>query len=527
MELITGERNYQQIRLTVKNLNAKMYFSNPALIFQNIPLNIPRVQMAHLKNGSVIPQAFTVMDHELSQYIDVYPKEGVVYPNSSTIIFVTVKFTSCVAFDATVKFNLIRLGILQLPIKGNIVYPDIVVLPRAMNFKKISCSTMDTINFTVENRSVAVATVTFDMAMYPEFRITETDHRFDNSAVDTIVLQQQGMKHLCIRFTPFASTKDKFALPMIVNDILGTAEMGDQSKSKVVEFLTNDIPGCKMIPAPSSMHAVDVQAFATKAKLFVSKLLINLSYTISGEDSNSHYNLVFTNCQPEFDEICIRTDALIPPLYLKYAGGKDVVVHEKSITCRLDPDEEVRFDVSFCPERVGRYRAAVPVYLRSEKSRKPHTCINIEGLFPEPIIKSLDAVVHFKPLPLKVVAVGKRRFLLENHFENCKVSCSSGQKELELEIMDRVSIKKNIQQVTITSHFRSERCQRAHLTVHVYCSCGANCDVSYYLIAENCFLTNYALVHTYIMNPAYNLELRKHTSDITTAEVRSSLYCYD
>lgn len=507
-ELSSAGKCINQLRIVAQAANKKLYFAPHHLTFKDTPLNIPVVQKVMLKNESAVVQHYSLIPSEFDKFVKIFPSDGIVYPTSSAVITVTLKLTACVSFDYKLSFYVTRSQVTDLILSGNVAYPEIVIRPNSFNFNKIPCSTTDTLRFTVENKSNAVVSIKFDMSMYSEYAITSTYKMHDVETVDKLTLEKRARQTLYAHFKPYAACRDKFFLPIIINDMIGPVISETESKS-VTRFLTEEIPQSKSIPLPHTLDLISVRSYATEAKIIFSKFTINLTYMRPPNRSESTYRLKITNPQTVCEKICIRTDHLQHPLYLTLISGKEVIQLDKAIVCSLEPQGEIYFEVSFRPDTVGTYKAAMPIFLRSDNSEKPHNILCIEGVFPVPTIWFNRPIYYSKAVPLKISVVNTGKLIFKHHFEDCQVYSTGPIPWLELEVLDNIQVGRHEREVLVTGRFRPEVRGGVCMIISIYCSCGGRCDVSVYFTIDNCFLTNYAFVHNFILHPDYNLELKK------------------
>ncbi|GJQ86571.1 hypothetical protein Trydic_g7808 [Trypoxylus dichotomus] len=497
--LITSDKNTQHLRLGVRTASKMLFFVKNKLVFRDIPLNIPVIEKVLLKNNSGVSQIYSLVSDHFKDYVKVFPSHGTVYPNSYAVIIITLRLSACVTFNTRLRFQIGKFGFIELGLIGNVVYPEIETCPTMIHFKKIPCSTVDMIKFTISNRSNALASVRFDMSMYPEFHITQTDRNCDTEKVDWVQLEKHTSIQLYVRFTPVGLCNDQFYLPMIINDILGPV-VNQAAAKRVAYFLTDVVPDSKPITFPKALFLTLVLCQATEGKITLSKTTIFLSYVPPPNICKPEYDLKIVNEQHESEEFCIRLDDLAHPFYVTYLRGRQPLLGKKAIVCKLEPKEVVIFNISFRPERVGHYRVLLPLYIRSDNSDTPHNYVRIKGDFPPPIITSENPVIFFKALPLKIAVQGTRKFTLENHFENCTVQSRSSLAELVVEVQKRFPTGKNTQELWVLCQCRPLRVINEQLTISVSCSCGTVCEVIAYVVAENDFFTNYALVYNCILS---------------------------
>lgn len=420
--LTCTDKIVDQLKLRIKSAEARLFFLSNKLNFPNIPLNIPVIKTVLLENNSNTPQCYKYVSEEFSGIIDIFPTKGVVQPHSFCVLTLIVTMKTCVKFEAKLKFAILRNGFINLNVNGNVVYPDVQISPSVLNFKKIPCSTSDVLKITVENRSVAEVSVTFDLSMYPEYIITKTNRLTDTTPVQTITMERCTILHLYIHFKPYAVSCDNFYLPAIINGIIATVPNTRNSKEGC-NLLTNNIPCSRSQNTPPQPPLVAVRSYAVEAKVSISKTNILLKYAPFQKKYKSSYNLRLANSQNKPERVCIRTDDLKRPLYLTQLSGSPAIHYPYSIVCRLEPHAEVIFEVSFRPYKYGKFLAVLPIFLKSDFSKRPHNHLFIQAEYEIPTIVCNHPKIYFKPLPLKIYAIGICKFTLRNHFDNCNIYC--------------------------------------------------------------------------------------------------------
>ncbi|GJQ86572.1 hypothetical protein Trydic_g7809 [Trypoxylus dichotomus] len=519
------DKTIDQLRLVVQPADRDLYFDEPHLILKDIPLNIPRMGTVLLKNDSSILQCYSLIEDEFAEFIQVDPSRGTVHPRSFNTLTLTVKLTACVHFTATLRFHIIRSKNIELKVSGNVVYPNVVIWPGVLHFRKIPSSTTDAVRLNIENKSQAEAVIAFEMSMYSDYAITKSSKFFYADVVERIAIERFASIHLYAHFKPTAPSTDKFVLPMIINDILGPV-VSNETKN-VRHFLKAKIPTSTPLALPHHLPISTVHSYATESKIVISRTHIKLIYAYSPKDRRTSCRLKIANPQGEAEKFCIRTDDLEQPLYLTHLEGKRIEQLGKAIVCDLDPLEEVFFEVSFEPDYFGFYQASLPIFLRSDKSTQPHNYLYIEAIYEAPTITMDSSQIYCRPLPPKLAIVTTRRFIFTHHWENCKVSCESNVPTIEIRECDRHVIDDALrtQEVWFRAHIQLQEFRGSfRLSLTVRCTCGEACNVDFHVIIENCFLTNYPLVYCLVMNTKYNL--RKEPS-VDLSERRSLVSLFE
>lgn len=504
-ELQAGDITSQHVKLCVTSVDLKMSFAHD-LKFLDMPLNIAVHRKAILKNDSALARTFTLVETDFLQHVTVYPKNGVVYGNSYIVITLALKITSCVEFSFKLKFRVGMNKIVELPVTGNVVYPDIAVVPATFKFNRIPSSSVDTIKFLVENRSNAIATIKFDMRMYHEYKITESTRYWEKNIVEEVTLEKTSTKYFFMHFQPKDALCDKFILPIVINDILGPAF--DDRGMYISSYLDNDIPGGIQLKVPNMLIVPRIESASTEAKLNFSKLSVHLQLKAAPYSYDNTYDFRVCNNGKEDEAFCIRTDALNHPFYISPKHDKDVILHKKSIECHLAPSEEVTLRISFQPDKVGYYQVVLPIFVRSDMSMDPHNTLYVTGEFKPPTITTKTVEIFHKPSPLSICNICVIEFDLDNHLSNCVVSCSLQMTGTKMELTDNSPDANNSRIVQIKLSRTVEKCALETSELGISCSCDVSCHITIASCCENCFLTNYAQVFTYINDPDYNLQLR-------------------
>lgn len=495
VELLCGGKSVQQLKLSVIFTTEQLFFTNKVITFKNMPLNLPVNNQAILKNTSPVPQCFSWLNEgeEFNKYLQVKPREGVIHACSYEVITLTLKLPNCVSFSTNIKFSMTGSRTVELTLKGNVIYPEVLIHPEIILFKRIPASTYDIAHFVIENVSQAAVNIKFDMSIYPEFAILRNKSLWDNNYVTELDLKAKSAVALFLRFVPFGMARDKFYLPMIINNILGPV-IGATGR-KVANFLTADVPCITMIKVPSILPVITVDSQTSKAKFTLSKTFIKLWYARAPNVCISTYELRICNAQDETDKFCLRTDSLEPPLYLEHLQGASVEYERHSIVCSLNPQEEVIFKVSFKPYRVGTYETIIPMFVKSDNCDQPHNALWIQGTFTCPTITSPTSVIYFQSIPLQIHTIESRKFILKNHFENCKFHFRSQLADQEIVYLNKIPIGRNTEELWVKVHNRPCRNSTEEFTITISCSCGGFCTLTAHQVIENCYLTNYALLY--------------------------------
>lgn len=505
-ELVAGEQVTERIKLKVKDVDLKLGF-RCGLKFVDMPLNIPVHAKAILKNDSPLARTFSLVDTKFLKYANVFPKHGIVHGNSYTVIGVTLKITSCVEFSTSLKFSVAGTKVVELSLTGNVIYPHVSIVPENLHFRKISSSSVDTVKFHVENKSCAIATVKFDMRMYYEYKITESKHPWEEETVESVTLEKYSVKPFYIHFRPTAALNDKFLLPIVINDIIGPAVNGFASM-RISDYLCDEIPDAVPISGPYSLIVPTIQANSVEPKLQFSKLSVNLFFKISPYTYINTYELKITNNLGEDEAFCIRTDTLTHPFYINPTDEYEVIIHKKSMECHLGPKEKVILRVSFEPDKVGDYNVALPIFIRSDMSSEPHNYLYITGEFKPPTITIQNRGTVCKPVPLSVRNSCTTVYHFDDHYPNCVISWSKQLTMNEVTIEDCPSEIYNRRIVTVKLVCTFDMPSNENSDFSISCTCGASCYLQVFKCRENCFLTNYAQVYSYIKEPEYNLLLK-------------------
>lgn len=518
LDLTVSDKIIHNVRLVVGLISMRQYFTVEELKFDDIPLNISVTKLTLLTNDSSYPRSFSLMHSDVLNFINVHPKEGIVYGNSYSIISVTLKVPSCVKFATKLRFRITGTGILELPLKGNVIYPEVSIIPKIFKFQKIPSSTIGSLKFNVTNLSNAVASVRFDLSMYDEYKITETKNYWSTEFLKDLTLAKYQSKELFIHFIPKAEACDQFYLPVVINDILGPFSAKNLTDNASA-YLSNCLVDCKQIELPFKIETIRVLSYSIAPKLIFSKLTIRLNYKVSPFSYKNVHNLRISNNGKDDEWVCIRTNELTPPFTLTQKGGQDVVKYPNSMVCKLQPHGEIILNISFNPDRFGNYETTIPVHIKSDTSTQPHNVIRVFGIFQSPTITSRNIINYYKPGPLMVVNMGVIEFHFDNHFEYCKVKCASDLYGFKTEIVADLYHQVNRRIVTMKVTYTTDRCISRLCTFSMYCSCGVSRCVTVAICRENCFLTNYAEVFMYIKDQNYNMELKRTESAISAVSI--------
>lgn len=492
VELFCGDKYTHQLKLSIASARVKLEFVPRELVFADVPLNMPVTQYVTLVNRQNRLQAFSVRQSEFSQYLQVRPSKGIITGNSRAVVSLTLKVPVCAKFSTNLLFDVAAFGTITLPLRGNVVYPDIIVSPSIIHFKTIPASTRAWVSFTVKSNCCTPSTVRFDLRQYREYAIHDSVKWWDTKALDFLTLPAGGIKNLYLHFTPSQSFRDMFFLPIIVNDLVGPVEDEASIRPERSNLDAQDW-SYQLIDIPKSLPWLKVIDYAATPKLHFSKLHIDLQCSLITNNVRSGYQLKICNVQKQDDDICIRTGYLKRPLHIEVLRGKEVTKYTSSIVCTLVPNEEIALMISFQPEDYGQYKGRLPIYLKSDYSSRPHNIVTVTANYSAPIIQTFSPAIYLKPIPINVKVTYTKWFSVRGHAENCRITCDTDNADVTVELKhSKLLLRDKVIIVTWTIAIKCSSELRILCTIT--CSCKAECKIYLLGSVENCLLTTYAFV---------------------------------
>ncbi|KAI4464355.1 cilia- and flagella-associated protein 47 [Holotrichia oblita] len=435
-EFYSNERFSQYLRLTMKSEYMKPSFIPEEVVFENIPLNLPVQKNFMIVNRNGLLMAFKVVSSEFSKYMKVYPSEGVIPAKSTATLTITVTLPCCVIFSTVLKLFTCKCKSNSLVVKGNVVYPNITMSPKMLQFTKIPASSTSVLPFSLTNKTEAPATIQFDMTSFNDLNVYRSECRWESPPVTEVVeLSPHDTLNFFLHFAPLDTTCDSCILPVIINGMLGPV-VDELITNQVSYFITEIVPDSYFVVIPERLPRIKVKTYATAPKISIHKADISLKYSHVQNWSKTNYDLRISNHQHNTEEFCIRTERVGDPLKIEYSRGKKVACHMGSFICSLSQHEEVVFTISFHPIHPGLYKTYMPLILKSDGGMRSHNFFTITADFQPPIIKCDSQMIYLHPLPLNSKLVCSKQFTLLHHAPECIVQCSNSASGVTTEIAD-------------------------------------------------------------------------------------------
>lgn len=487
----------QYLRLSMKIDQVKPSFIPEEVVFENIPLNLPVERKVMIVNRNRLLMGFKIVNSDFSKYMEVHPTEGVIPANSHVTITITVTLPCCVVFSTALKVIACKCKSNSLMIKGNVVYPDIAMSPKTLKFINIPASSMSVLPFSLTNNTETRAMIRFDMTGINDLSVYRSKYRWESSPVtEEVELPSQTTINFYLHFAPLDTTCDSFILPVIINRMLGPVT-DEITTNQVSYFIKEIVPDCYFIEVPERVPCIKVKTFATASKLCFPKEDISLRYSYVPNWNKSNYELRICNNQHNTEDFCIRTGHVTPPLRIEYLRGKKVVRRKNAFICSLSEHEEVVFNITFTPHKPGLYKTYMPLILKSDAAARSHNFFTIRAKFQPPIIKCDSPMVYLQPLPLKAALACSKRFTLLYHAQECVVQSRTEATGVIAEIFDPMP---NYESRTVIVNWQLEPSDGNLVSVDVIisCSCSVEYEVHIRGVTENCLLTNYPTIHSYI-----------------------------
>lgn len=478
----------------------KVKLESTVLKFDRIPLNLPLEGTAALVNLEKEPVAFVVLNSQPIDGVSVFPVEGIIPPCGEQILTILIQIQTCISFEITVCIGINNDKVLELNIKGKVLYPEIVCKPEVIKLKKIVAHAFDRQVLIISNKSAVNATVQFCLDEYVEYQI------FDERSVDLlseqiteITLLPKSQKELYLHFNPMGAAVYCFYLPMIVNGIFGPSFLNAPetlspayfTKSKAEAYANIDYVNIVQMPKKLSVCLVRTTVGCDTLKF--TKMNVSFKYCPENLLSETETDIKIWNASQDTCMFCIRTDNLVKPFFLQHQSGNRLELKDSSMVCQLDPQEDVTLHASFRPTFEGTYFIKLPIYLRHYASGSIFNYLSFTGYYPKPVIIAQAGTIFFEPIAPTCQTEQVVTLTTRYHNKGCSISVSSNLDELKAQFGERRTYCGN-GEVDVILTCSAKKSTMIDDKIDVSCSCGALLKLLIKGVVENTLPTNHALL---------------------------------
>ena len=517
--VLTSESGQKRnLLVTYKRRQTSVVFDTYSVNFDVIPLNMPVRKKLTLMNLKEFPILYSIPNEISVPGITINPTRGILEGLDSQVFIISVLLQAVIQFEIDIVFQIDEGEEVKINLKGCVEYPDIILKPETLFFRKIAPYSFDTLAFKVTNVSKGVVWISFIIDEVPEFSVTDSeDDQYKH--LGKVVLQVEETKILFLHFHPNYVSTYALLLPYVVNDIIGPAFRKSSSSATPVYFLQEEhlryggIRGVTVKKIPRSLALIRVNCSAIDKTLEFSSLNIRFFYFGEGHCNNmTSTTFEITHVTTETAAVCIRIDDLGDPFALAPTNDVEVEYYEVSYKINLEPGQTVSFNAEFFPMEKGDYEIELPIFLRHYYDNKIFNYLTLHGVYDSPVILPSTQHCDFEPVPLNTNSQLQIRLHMFNHFENCKISAKSDWENLNVRFEER-TISKVETLMDVTLHYECSHPTCFNTIVQFCCSCDSTCVVEVTGVVENCLLTTHAFYFLITQQKDNDDKTRKSSMD--------------
>lgn len=497
------------------------------IFFTDVPLNIWSTRRFGLRNDCMSPVAFEIKNPSPIDGIKMEPEGGTIPRNSVAYITVSVCFEMLISFKYAIHINVNQATDLELHLVGNVVYPDLVIEPSMLAFKRIYEHAYDVLRFKIKNASLAQVDIDLGTQEYKDMRI----FRSTNSSVyiHELTLAPTEVAELYIEYIPHYVCSLSIMLPMVINGILGPPDSNCIQTQRNVFFLEQlsvKIPEITPLPIPDSLPVVKIFTSIRKQAITFSMFNMDFNYAPSKTFASvtKLFNVIYNPTVENVDFI-LRTDCVILPFSIHYHEGEKVEVNELSIACSLPPKTSTTFRVEFKPNFPQKYKCKIPVYVRNYLLDCVYNYISLNGTYYEPTIVGNVNAIYLEPVFFNITSLFELVLTLTHHEDNCELRFLSKEPELTAVFENgiRWDFSSSINEKYVTLKFVSPKPVSIDTDIQFTCTCEATYTINVKASCENCLCTNHAFLYTNCYSSAADL-FKSQVSSYKTAVISYNLH---
>lgn len=384
LRVVGGSGEDKTVKCHGENPEGKCAFRDRFVDFKNVSLGVGQKYSLALRNIGNKDTIFNVEDNH-NDMITVSPMHGPIAAGTTQTLLLCLDPTVVGALDSKLCVNIRGGKQLSIPLKANIIIPDISLKEDQYNFESVYMGGMSKRLCTLSNSSDIQVTLSVDFSMYLNFfleisrdqwstddydEVPLTNNNSSNPNMYTIVIAPHHELSFSIVFKPDAVTSYDFLMPV---SVIGLPNVKKISKRIIAKALRP-----RMLINNPTVH------FGSKIVLRerVKKIPYSMDLIMKNNDDVS-FNWKLGQIKYESDSM---------------RGSFDL----EPLKGTLMEGEEISVKVTFLPRDSIAYKATVPVYLDGKEEYD--YIIELIGAGTHPKIVCLEREVIMPPVPLGVTS---------------------------------------------------------------------------------------------------------------------------
>ncbi|KAJ8939235.1 hypothetical protein NQ318_015193, partial [Aromia moschata] len=459
----------QTITVYYENVKADIGFNSSLIKFENIPLNAPVSRHLVVKNFADKPISYAISSPTSFGEISVTPTKGLLGPMSYGYFQVSAQFMDVVDFRCELKFVTQYEYSYTVRVEGNVVFPNVSIIPEFIQFNKIPAGAYERRVFRIRNMSEVECNLQFRLKDYPEVFVADSERR---GVQETGPLKPNESRQLFLEFKPSDPVIYSIYLPYVINGVVGPPVLnhprslrpGTYFKAAGDEFKT-------VIETPDLLPIVAIKCAAGPPWVHFSSLELSFFY---GEQREQLWTV--KNVSSTEHQLAIPLLDADNPFRLEPGTEDNYQVTEKYHKVFISPGDTAVLKISFEPREFGTFCLEVPVFVDKAITKCPFNYMKLSGT------ENISGKVN-----LEFIA----------HQESCSVEAHATDDSLSVKLVKKKpatdSASNAFMDALVTFAPSEECCVRS--SIEFKCTCGSSCTLIVKAGASNCILLTY---HSFI-----------------------------
>ena len=462
---------------------SRCFFKEKLLDFGVLGVADTEKKAISLKNTGKGSDVFYIQNSK--SYIQVTPECGHIASNSTVHLEAALTSLSPQTIDGPEHKLVVALRSghhLKLPIKANVIEPDIRILEPEFSLGGVTIGAKCTKTLTLENKSNIKAVVTADLSKHPEFTLvanedTEADAEYSNGTHLTIA--PGSTLEMELEFAPKEERVHSFNIPLKVSGV----------------------DHCKGLERQVDAEGLRPRLLLSASDIFFGSTVIN---SLRSRKKPRYLELRLTNQDPGTLKWFADTSKLGDPRKKKQSAFSF-----KPFKGELQANDSCSVQIGFLPQEAKTFNVEIPLYL-DEQQESPYLTITLkgEGILPKLSFSTHEIVLPAVPLGMKSTA----RFMVKNDgYDSLELqtrlpSVVSERIPLEFSFPAGKSIGVDKPTLPVDVSFTSMKPVSSTIKAEFLDADGKSFGIFISAATENCLLTSFPFVSQHSSIASYDTE---------------------
>ncbi|XP_032955842.1 cilia- and flagella-associated protein 47 [Rhinolophus ferrumequinum] len=413
--LHVDEGNTTTLKCVAHPGHPEVVFLEPKVIFSITPQGITSWKRVRLHNVGQKHAYFKVREDSLLPMINIVPSEGIIPYGGLTVLNISCTPTTLEPFDTRAKISIRCAKAIDFGIGGTVEIADVEISPDTFLFNGTYVGTTQVIPCVVKNKGVTRARVEFNLQGFKGFSMDFEDklEQFSDPAFPDIYffeLEKKESLTCGISFSPKEVATYEFSFQVRINC------------SRALERVTH----CHL-----SESAMTPKTTPFIRMCFVQATVVQVPLRLSSTDfifEIPSYTMTPHNKVTKTEDLVLHNFTSRAVLWILDISKteklfKDGTFKLSELSGILQPHTECSVSIYFCPKRLGKYTANIP--LRLNDNPFCYQTLHLVGEVKSPMLLFKPPFIFFTPVPLDVTAVMDITILPQSYFSNAVLSVKS------------------------------------------------------------------------------------------------------